>query len=121
MRIVVMAAMAAVLQGCVSPSLLPRTSSMAMVSVDCRDGYQVQVDDKAKNILVVPFPASEAAYAVCAGSARKPIEARVAQAALRHIRRTFKQACEAGAVTSAGVGAYLVSFSGCRPLALDEV
>lgn len=116
MRLALLAT-ALALAGCVSPAYLPETAGMASVSVDCGDGYQVRVGGGGPGTaLVIPYPASEARYAICAGSAARPLEERARLALVQHMRKAAKQECRATGSTSAGYRAYRVTYADCRPL-----
>ncbi|KAA2235619.1 hypothetical protein [Salinarimonas soli] len=112
---------AVMLQGCVSPTYGPRTASMQPVSLDCGSAFLVNVDGTAKDVLVVPYPASEARYAACTQGAGAPLADRAVIAAVRHLRTGLKQACAPTTVTPAGTGAFLVGYTGCRPLTPGEL
>lgn len=120
MRELIWVATALVVCGCASPQYLPRMASMQPVQMDCGSGFLAHVDKTAANVLVVSYPLAEAAYAACAGADRETIEARAAAAAIKHLRSSTREACAPTAVTSAGTGAYRVSYGECKPLRPGE-
>lgn len=83
-RLISLAAAAAA-AGCavVPPSylLIPPTS----VALRCRDGYMAFNDSKAKRVLITPYPASEAQYAICTGGEGLPLRERARKAAEKHL------------------------------------